>query len=225
MSYFVGIDPSITNTGGVVLDAEGKLVHCFNTKHRPSTDKAKGIYAGLLRYQEITDYVISNIELCLPNKSGLPIICYENYSYDSQNLAFTIGELGGVLKLGLVKSFGNIILIEPKKLKKFATGSGSSGKKSVVNKACEESDELMGLGKKQMTDDVCDAYFLAKFAWYIAQPKLAAKFDLNNDLLRERLSMAKFNYRSMKDDEREHLGDYSAFASGSGRGADRRKRK
>lgn len=187
--FFAGVDPSITNTGVVILDALGEVAGCYNSKHRQNKSGKKVPFNKILRYGEIADFVVSSIKSCTGPEDCM--VGYEDYSFDSENKAFTIGELGGVLKLSLVLSFDGIILVEPRRLKKFATGLGQADKEKMISHAEQESQSIKALAAKQKTSDVCDAYFLAKVAMYAASPKAAATHDLNHGLLRERLSTAK----------------------------------
>lgn len=185
---FAGVDPSITNTGIVVLGTKGEILGCFNSSKRQNKRPPKSLNQELLRYEEIAVFTEASIRSC---GEGPVFTAYENYSYNSVNLAFTIGELGGVLKLSLVKAFDALYLVEPLRVKKFATGIANVGKDEMIEQAKKEDSYFSNLNKKELTSDICDAYFLAKIAWYIGAPKSAAAKDPHRGLVRPRLTLIK----------------------------------
>lgn len=192
---YIGVDPSITNTGVVALTDAGELVGSFNSKSIPACkgktkrSKKEPGYEWL-RLADIADGVVNFIEECREKVGGVGkdhVVCgYEHYSFDSVNLSYTTGELGGVLKLALAQRGIDIHLVQPTRLKKFATGSGHATKDKMQDEAQAECTELKGA-----TDDVCDAYFLAKFAWYLHEVQSAAKAEKGIALLRHRLEVIK----------------------------------
>lgn len=188
-TVFVGIDPSITNTGVVALSAQGKLLAWGNSKQRRAPADKSTPYHSLLRLREISDYVLEIVQSAA--LEAQVFIGYENYSFESQNFAFTLGEHGGVLKLALVEEGYQLDLVEPKRLKKFAVGAGAAGKEAIMQAAREECLGIQHLNSRDCTDDLCDAYFLAKWAWYRHAPRLAACHDTSTKLLRKRLELCK----------------------------------
>lgn len=182
MNIVAGIDPSITNTGIVLLNATtGKLQGSFDTKDYIKKHKAKGLY----RYTRLQN--LANIVINILSQYHIQSIYYEDYSFDSQNLAYTTGELGGVLRTALIINFNTLTLIEPTKLKKFATGHGNSGKEAIINLAMQETK----LNSAAITSDICDAYFLAKMAFYNVNAKKALQLETTKNLTRLRLEIAK----------------------------------
>lgn len=175
---YIGIDPSITNTGIVVLDSDGKLIKAADCK---LAFKNKKFDSDIQRYMGIANYVVSNFPL---DKELL--IGYENYSFNSVHRGYSLAEYGGILKSTILRLFPKttITLIAPTANKKFATGSGNATKNMMVKQANSESAEL-----QTISDDICDAFFLAKFTFYMAQPELAAQQDLGIPHLRQRLEM------------------------------------
>ena len=185
--YFIGIDPSITNTAVCILNIRGEIADVYNYKldEEPLSKEILGY--TWLRLGHIKEFVIQSIHKTIPVDTKRIHICYEDYSFDSTNKAFTTGELGGVLKLGLTEEFCQPLLIEPKVLKKFATNCGDSTKKEIINQALLESEFLSKIPKDKLTDDICDAYFLAKMGWYLNSPKEAQNHEVNRENLRRRL--------------------------------------
>lgn len=182
--YFAGIDPSITNTGVVVLDEHGQVALAFNGKESYARPYKRGAY-DIDHYQRQADYIGGKLR-----PYALRAIAIENYSYGSIHKGLCLGEYGGVLKYVLRQVFPAIqpLLVAPTRNKLFATGNGGAGKDPVKVSAMLDSQALSDLGKK-LTDDICDAYFLAKYAWYATMPKQAAQAELGQPLLRTRLEL------------------------------------
>lgn len=196
---FAGIDPAIGNTGIVVLNQAGEIVKVFNSKFRKVRTRKDVAYHYLLRLDEIAGFVIAGIEACMPDTDTRVYIGYEDYSLGSENRAFTTGELGGVLRLCLVKRFGHLHLVEPTVLKKFATGHGQAGKDQMMRRARIESPAIAKLSNRQQTSDVCDAYHLAKYVWYRCAPECVVRHETKRDMLRMRLELSQ---RSSETDGR-----------------------
>lgn len=172
---FLGIDPSITNTGVVLLDADGKLLGCAD-----GSEYTKGI-KGFDRYIAQAEGVARFVQsLC---KAKCTIICgYEGYSYNSPHRAFDLAEYGGILKQVLRKHLGidTIYLIPPTLNKNFATGHGTASKELMQQAAADECADL-----SDTSNDICDAYFLAMFAAFVNGVRNSA----NRKLMRKRISL------------------------------------
>lgn len=168
---FVGVDPSLTNTAVCILDEEGGVTYAQSKSLKLSKN------APFTRLRAITDMVLEAIP------ADEVHVCYEDYSYGSTGKVFHLGELGGVLKVALYDVVNTLTLVPPTVLKNFATLDGTSSKEDIQIKAAQECPMLLGA-----SDDVCDAYFLAKFALFIHNKELACKTD---SLVRHRLEVAK----------------------------------
>ena len=198
-AVYVGVDPSLTNTGVVVLGSAGQVLAVGNAKealkdwHKLKKEIRKGPAAQIFRLSLIEEYVSEVIEEALATYDSETLINvgYEDYSFDSLNRPYALGELGGALKSALLKRVTGITLVPPTLLKQFSTGHGQADKNTVIAQAKLENKDLKALGKKHCTDDVCDAYFLAKFAWYKKSPELVVKYETCKDNLRSRLEIAK----------------------------------
>ena len=201
--YFIGIDPSITNTGVVILSMDGKPASIFNSKYRQNKMPKKTPFYSVLRYREIVESIILYIHTEIKNNPC--VVAYEDYSYESENLSFTMGEFNGILKMRLVEEFSGIICIPPRRVKKFATGRGGASKEAMQEKAATDGLKGICIPDKQWTTDICDAYFLAKIAWYIGAAENAVTFDKNNSLLRERLTIAKTVFGGLNGVEQQAI--------------------
>lgn len=87
--------------------------------------------------------------------------CIEGPSLDSVHREFDLGEASGVLKAA-VYSFSPVELqvVEPARLKKFATGNAMASKEEVLHAV--KTVYGLDLGDD---DDRADAYVLARIAW------------------------------------------------------------
>ena len=132
----LGLDLSLTATG-VYCDKCGGSV--IKTKTR-----------GMERLREIADEVAVHIP-----HTNIAII--EGYSFGSQGRAtFSIGELGGVIKLLMYDFTIPYIDVAPSALKKFATGKGNANKDEVLAAAIRKFN-FQGSDNNE-----ADAYILNK---------------------------------------------------------------
>jgi crossover junction endodeoxyribonuclease RuvC len=100
-------------------------------------------------------------------------IAMEGYSFGSRGRAtFSLGELGGVLKISLT-SVAELVSIQPTMLKKF-TGSGRAEKEDVVKFVNKE----MNLSFTTKDNDICDACVLAMIARQIDEPTTQLRHQL-----------------------------------------------
>jgi Holliday junction resolvasome RuvABC endonuclease subunit len=184
---YVGIDPSLANTAVCVLGPTGRVAGGYNFKRSKAFHLPKKTPGYTwLRLGQLRQFVTESILLTDGNSQGV-VVGYEDYSLESTNKPFTIGELGGVLKLVLTEQGWIPNMVEPTVLKKFATGAGHAGKQEMIDQAKLESEWIRSLKKPDLTDDLCDAYFLAKWVWYLSAPSDVVKHEIHRDKLRERL--------------------------------------
>lgn len=148
--FYLGIDPSVTNTGCVLLNKDAEIISFINAgrqlRHK----------AGFLRYieqaEKIRDWALENT-----NNETL-YVGYENYSYGSEHKLSILAEYGGVLKYCMLAGLkiNRFLLVSPSENKKFATGSGGASKQAVAAMAPEQL--------RTESNDITDAYFLALYA-------------------------------------------------------------
>lgn len=169
---FLGIDPSITNTGVVLLNPEGKLLGCTD-----GSSFTKGV-KGFARYEAQAEGIAKYVQ----DLSRHPVVCgYEGYSYNSPHRAFDLAEYGGILKHSLRNAgITTIYLIPPTLNKNFATGHGTASKELMQQAAADECADLL-----DTSNDICDAYFLAMFAAFVHGVRNSA----NRKLMRKRISL------------------------------------
>ncbi len=134
----IAIDPSLVATGV-----------CFSTGET-AVIKTKG-KTGVERLGYLQDEVLD----CLPTHLGVTLVVIEGYSYGSKGRAlFQIGELGGVIRLGLHRLGVPWVEVPPTCLKKYATGKGNATKDEVIQQAVVRS------GHTFQDNNAADAWWL-----------------------------------------------------------------
>ncbi|MGN1038316.1 MAG: hypothetical protein ACI4P0_02855 [Mailhella sp.] len=180
--FYLGVDPSISNTGMVLLDDRGKILCTVNGRDAGAVPKRANGFSEAARYAHTADFLFRSLNI--PEGEEVRMV-YEDYAYDATHRAFSLGEFGGVLKGRLMNLPGaRVYYAAPMAVKKFATGNGGAGKGLMVAQAVLEAPLLSG-----ETDDVCDAFFMAKMALYLHDAEAAVRMDTGNSLLRLRLEM------------------------------------
>jgi crossover junction endodeoxyribonuclease RuvC len=143
---FVGLDLSLTATGLVVLDHAAFVT----SKEVISSKKTE-----VLRLVEIADRIVIAIR---PFKNEASVYM-EGYSFASRSgQAFSIGELGGVVKAYLFKEGITPKIIPPTSLKKFVTGKGNAKKELMLKEVYKK------WGVDFDDNNLADAYGLARHA-------------------------------------------------------------
>jgi len=154
----MGVDPSLTCTGVVVLNNDEVISERVSSKAR-----------GIFRAIEIADRIA---ELILIHKPNVAYI--EGYSFGSTGQAlYQIGELGGLIRERFCEIKGNFEVvpfdwqeIPPAQVKKFCTGKGNTKKEDMKLHAYKR------WGIELRTNDEIDAFVLAKIAEAIYLVKL-----------------------------------------------------
>lgn len=159
--FAIGIDPSLTMTGIVVLkNGELHKTHVINT--------TKLQEKGPARLMFLRDEFKSFMDT-IPNKD---IVTYEDYSFGSKNrsLAYTIGELGGVFKLLMFEQGIKYNLVSPKSAQKFMLGGKDNKDIKTADKKSLTLKEILRIYKVDFDSlDLADAYVLAQLAWTMYQ--------------------------------------------------------
>ena len=137
----VGLDPSLTSTGWARMDGPSREVGRILT----------GSLRGVARLQAILNKVI---RIC----AGADLVLLEGYAYGRANQAHQLGELGGVIRLGLHQKQIPWIEVPPKCVKKLATGAGNAKKEAVLAEAVRRLDY------RGASTDEADALWLLQFA-------------------------------------------------------------
>lgn len=145
----VGIDPSMTATA-ICVYSPGQWTEPWTVVYGSKPPSNKSVAAKIARYDRIVARVMETVSQADP-----AMILVEGYSFGSPAKAHLIGELGGLLRKGLL-TIATVIEIPPNTLKLFAGGKGNADKVAVA----------VGLAKRYgvefKTHHEYDAYGLAR---------------------------------------------------------------
>jgi len=143
---YAGIDQSYSGFAYTMLDSEGN--------HYTRVAKFDG--TGVKRLHSIREFLTE----CFDNDGyhySVADVAMEGYAFGSQ-MANTLGELGGLVKLAVYDRYGiQSLVVPPTNLKKYVTGKGTGVQKNQM---------LLHMYKKwgvEFTDDnAADSYALAR---------------------------------------------------------------
>lgn len=124
----MGIDPSLTSTGVVVIDGQCHLLDSLSITSGPEKTWRGGITRILGLSVELLGFLW---------KVGRPVVIgLEGYSYASRYQAHQLGELGFVYRRVL---FGfDTFIVAPRMLKRFTTNKGNASKENVARAIKEQ---------------------------------------------------------------------------------------
>lgn len=137
---YVGIDPSLTSTGVVILNDDAEIIDSMVIKPKKK-DAARLIEIELALWE------------LLPNNVAL-----EGYAMGSRYGREAAGELGGVIRRALYLQGSTYVVVPPASLKKFAA-KGNAKKDEV------RLEVYKRWGVEFETNDEVDAYVLARIAY------------------------------------------------------------
>ena len=144
----LGIDPSLTSTGCVVLDASGqpKLLKAIVTKPGQfENDLDRLLY-------------IKNAVVKICKTFNVMTACMEGLSYGSTGSSlFQLGGLNYLLREAFHDMGIPYTIIQPKQLKKFAAGNGNANKLKMVDAV----NTRWGQSLQLKHHDIADAFALA----------------------------------------------------------------
>lgn len=139
----LGIDQALRNVG-ICLNGSGALEGLVFRELKSR---------GAQRLSNLRRRILASVDGFKPR-----LIAFEGYSIDSTNRPFDLGEIGGILRVEFLDRGYPFIVVPPKTLKKFATGSGSASKERVMAAVLER------YGFDTDNNDIADAVALSKFA-------------------------------------------------------------
>ena len=148
---YVGIDQSYSGFAITILDENGGY----------TTTVARFDSRGVERLQEIHDHVTSTIYAAADN-GNVVATAMEGYAFGSQ-MANTLGELGGVVKLAIYNTYrlrGDArypLIVPPTSLKKYVTGKGQGVSKSEIMLQVYKK-----WGAEFSDDNAADSFAIAK---------------------------------------------------------------
>lgn len=151
MKLYVGIDPSFTATGVVVLDESSAVLACTTIKLPKEGDY---LQRSLALRNEIFELITS----CGIGREP-PHVAIESYAYNNKFSLAMLVTLGTVLRMALLDKGWPYVEPSPTAVKAFAMMPKKSkkGAKPVL-----EAERLWGF--KHKSKDVVDAYVMAQIA-------------------------------------------------------------
>ena len=154
----MGVDPS-TKSGVVRIDGDETYATVINNTN------AKGIR----RVQWIAD----QFEDYLDRLNPMPdVAVIEGYAYANKFTLATLVEIGIILRLSLHNRKIPCYICPPSVLKKFCTGKGNSKKPELAIAVKQR------WGYENPSDDIIDAFILAKIAQELASGKSVVGLEL-----------------------------------------------
>lgn len=161
----IGLDLSLTSSAYCILNQSGDIA-------------IQGLIKNTLRDVPRLIYIYKELFKVLSEWEP-ELVVVENYSFGSRGgKAFSIGELGGIIKVGLHEEGYRTLMVPPTSLKLFITGKGNSAKSIMIMKTLKKYDI-------EFTDDnLCDAFGLAK---------LGQAFLNGTDIEYEKKALAKIS--------------------------------
>lgn len=146
----IGIDPGLTNLGFCFLNTEKDK--CW-TK---AWSGGKSSIPPVIRALDLAKTIIEHI----PKKA---IIFMENYSFASFGSLTQMAELGGILKIEILRATGFLpFMIPTNTIRKFLCGKGNL-KKDMIPR-----ETFRRFGESPKTSDECVALVLAKFGMAVS---------------------------------------------------------
>lgn len=176
MTYFLGIDQSFNSCGVVVLNEKKKIIEATtikSSKEQDIFDRAWFI-ADQLSSKFITKYV--------PEVVGLEGLAFSKFGDATRDLAGLQFTIVNYLRQRHEYVNGELIIVSPNTLKKFATTKGNAKKEQMVDslpKNVLESFQKQNYKKTTGLYDVTDAYWIARYIIEVSQQTSAAKSDAN----------------------------------------------
>jgi Holliday junction resolvasome RuvABC endonuclease subunit len=173
MASYLGIDASLEGTGlGLVSDDGIVILRTLNPQ---------GL-RGMARLAFIKAETIAFLpQASLLGKGPIAGAAVEGYAYNAVNQAFSLGEVGGILRLVLYEHGIRHVDVPPASLKKYATGSSEADKDAMIAAA-------IAAGASPGDDNQADAYFLARVALALGEghvlgrPRERAKLEVIRSL-------------------------------------------
>jgi crossover junction endodeoxyribonuclease RuvC len=148
MDLSMGVDPSLTGTGIIVLNAN-EIVEKMIIKTRPKNTIEE-------RFGQIINPVLTIFDHYKPLS-----LCLEGLSFGSKGNAFAqLSGLHFVLIYNIWEHFRHLIkttVVPPQTLKKFVTGKGNVKKQVMLLETYKK------WGESFTDDNLCDAYCLARY--------------------------------------------------------------
>jgi len=115
------------------------------------------------RYDTISDWVMNKI-------IGCEQVALEDYAFNAQGRVFHIAENTGILKYKLWQNSIPLDVVQPSRVKKFATGKGNANKQEMFEAFVKETGTDLRIyfdsierEIKSPISDVVDAFYICKY--------------------------------------------------------------
>lgn len=143
---FVGIDPSLSGTGLVVLDEEGQVVEAVSLKAGKEDDP--------LRFMKLAKRIRKHLNPATDR------VIIEGFSFGSRGAGVSkMYGIGWTIRILLEEEVFHWTEVAPTALKKFASNKGNAKKEDLVLPVYKK------WGFETDSNDILDAYVLAKIAY------------------------------------------------------------
>lgn len=169
MPSYLGIDASLEGTGLCLVSEVGFVLRSTTVLPRGLRDMAR---LAMIKAET----------LAFVDGGDVAFVAIEGYAYGAINQAFSLGEIGGVLRLLVYEEYDlSRIDVPPASLKKWATGSSEADKEAMVAAAVAD-------GAHPGDHNQADAYFLARIALAlsvddpVARPRQRSKLEVIRSL-------------------------------------------
>jgi Holliday junction resolvasome RuvABC endonuclease subunit len=143
----VGLDLALNHTG---------IAHADGTTETFVATADKQANAGLDRMCEIRRHITWVTDII-----DLELVVIEALAFDAHDYNRWLAQLTGIIRASLYDRDVPFIVVTPSTLKKYATGSGRSGKAEVLYNARDR------LGYKGFSHDEADALWLRAIGWAV----------------------------------------------------------
>jgi len=149
---FLGVDPSLSGTGLVILDTEGRVTQ----QKEISTKKTNSRYDIEERIINIGNDVIEFVHRIIP----LIQVCYiEDISFGSSGeSSVQLASLNYYIRIQLLNTHIPFYTISPSQLKKYISGNGQAKKELMLKEVYKR------WGVDYNSNNLADAYSLARYA-------------------------------------------------------------
>jgi crossover junction endodeoxyribonuclease RuvC len=149
---YIGIDPSYSSTGLIILNDDAKIVkqetYKFNKKGVDTEDRL------IMVKEKLIDPVINL------HDGDIIKVCMEGPSYSSKGShVLQMGALNFFIRYWFRVGGVDITILTPNELKKFVTGKGNCKKDLILLKVFQK------WGIEFTCDDLADAYGLARYIY------------------------------------------------------------
>ena len=149
---YIGIDPSYSSTGLIILNDDAKIVkqetYKFNKKGVDTEDRL------IMVKEKLIDPVINM------HDGDIIKVCMEGPSYSSKGShVLQMGALNFFIRYWFRVGGVDITILTPNELKKFVTGKGNCKKDLILLKVFQK------WGIEFTCDDLADAYGLARYIY------------------------------------------------------------